>query len=98
MYEQVDGNEVGTCDGYITIFGGTGDSARIIRFIQTANGDSNDKFITLEMCRKQFSNQYGGDGDPVLTVIFEDWTHGDIYKYGNHGDCWEKVGETIGFV
>ena len=29
MYEQVDGNKVGTWDGFITIFSGVGDSARI---------------------------------------------------------------------
>lgn len=94
MYEQVDGNEVGTWDGFITIFCGTDENARIIRFIHTANGDDNDKFITLEDCRKMI----GGNKYNSVTVIFEDWTHGEIYNYGNYGKCWVKTGETIGFA
>ena len=99
MYEQVDGNKVGTWDGFITIFGGTDENARIIRFILTANGDGNDKFITLEDCRKMFEQKYGKETDCLsIYVCFNDWTHGDIYNCGNHGNRWEKIGETIGFA
>lgn len=99
MYEQVDGNKVGKWDAFITIFSGTDENARIIRFIHTANGDDNDKFITLEDCRKMFEDKYGKEEDrrPIY-VWFDDWTHGEIYNYGNHGKYWEKIGETIGFA
>ena len=99
MYEQVDGNKVGTWDAFITIFSGTDDNARIIRFIHTANGDDNDKFITLEDCRKMFEQEYGQEADCLsIYVWFDDWTHGEIYNYGNYGAKWYKTGETIGFA
>ena len=36
--------------------------------------------------------------DGVITVIYESWTHGEIYKYGNYGNWWYRCGETIGFA
>lgn len=93
---EVDGNKVGTWDAFITIFSGTGDNAKIIRFIHNADGTDNDIFITLEDCRKMFEQKYGKQLS--LCVWFDDWTHGELYNYGNHGKCWEKIGETIGFA
>ena len=90
---KVDGNEVGTWDALITIFCGTNDEARIKRFFLVADGTDDDKFITLEDCRKMI-----GETSTPVTVIFDDWTHGEIYNYGNHGKEWWKVGETIGFA
>ena len=99
MYEQVDGNKVGTWDAFITIFSGTDEGARIMRFILTANGDDNDKFITLEDCRKMFEQEYEQETDCLsIYVWFDDWTHGEIYNYGNCGAKWYKTGETIGFA
>ena len=35
----------------------------------------------------------------VKIVIYDSWTHGDVYRYGNHkAGEWELVGETEGFV
>lgn len=34
----------------------------------------------------------------VLLVIAESPLHGTVYKCGNHGGLWEKVGETMGFA
>ena len=34
----------------------------------------------------------------IITVIAEMGLSGVIYKYGNHGEYWEKTGETIGFA
>jgi len=31
-------------------------------------------------------------------VIFENANNGIVYRYGNHGEFWEKVGYTIGFA
>lgn len=47
------------------------------------------KEITLDDLRKQ----YGAD-----LVIHEDPLHGEIYKYGNHGDFWEQIGTTEGYA
>ena len=33
-----------------------------------------------------------------ILVISESGLHGDIYRYGNHGDYWELVGETCGYA
>ena len=34
----------------------------------------------------------------VTTVISETPTSGVIYRYGNHGKHWEKVGKTCGYA
>lgn len=90
---KVDGNEVGTYDALITIFYGVNDEARIKRFFLTADGTDDDKYITLEDCRKMI-----GETSAPVTVIFDDWTHGEIYTYGNYGNEWWQVGITQGFA
>lgn len=90
---KVDGNKIGTWDGFITIFSGIDENAKIKRFILTANGDEHDKFITLEDCRKMI-----GETEYPVTVIFDDSMNGEIYNYGNYGERWERVGTTIGYA
>lgn len=91
---EVDGNEVGVWDGIITIFSGYGENAKIKRFIHTADGTENDTFITLEDCRKMI-----GETSGTVTVIFDDWTHGEIYVYGMYTNiAWIKYGTTQGFA
>ena len=38
----------------------------------------------------------------VVMVIHDDYTRGEVYRYGNHKikgvKVWEKVGTTIGFI
>lgn len=34
----------------------------------------------------------------VEKLLYEDCLKGKIYNYGNHGDIWEKTGETLGYV
>lgn len=34
----------------------------------------------------------------VDLVISESGLHGEIYRYGNHGSFWEKIGNTGGFA
>ena len=33
-----------------------------------------------------------------ITVIAESPLHGEIYRYGNHGDYWEQIGEVCGYA
>lgn len=33
-----------------------------------------------------------------ITVITEWPLEGYVYRYGNHGDYWEKIGETCGYA
>ena len=40
----------------------------------------------------------GYKGVKEITVIAESGLHGEIYRYGNHGDYWEYVGDTIGYA
>lgn len=90
----VDGNTTGTYEGIITIFGGYDEEAKIKRFVRTANGTDDDKFITLEDCRKMIDITEGN----TVTVIFDDDIQGEIYQYGNYGDYWVKYGETNGYA
>ena len=90
---RVDGNEVGTWEAIITVFAGYDETAKIKRFVHAANGTDDDKFITLEDCRKMI-----GKVEKPIHVIIDDWLSGEMYTYGNHGDYWEKVGTTEGYV
>lgn len=90
---EVDGNRVGIYDGIVTIFTGYGDDAKIKRFILTANGTEEDQYVTLEDCRKMI-----GETESTVTVIFDGWLHGEIYKYGSYKDEWIKYGTTQGFA
>lgn len=33
-----------------------------------------------------------------ILVIYENYSFGEIYRYGNHGNTWELVGETCGYA
>lgn len=90
--KEVDGNTTGIWDGYVTIFCGENENAKIIRFILTAMGTSDDQCVTLEDCRKMIGEEL------PITVMFEDLTKGAIYRYGNYSDNkWYKIGETVGY-
>ena len=51
---------------------------------------------TLAQVETWFRNRYG----KMLhcMVIAELGLHGEIYRWGNHGDWWEQVGETCGYA
>lgn len=34
----------------------------------------------------------------IITVFAENALKGRVYRYGNHGDFWEYVGDTIGYA
>lgn len=91
---KVDGNEVGTWDGFIYII--WGDKAKTI--CHTANGDESDIFISLNDCL----NLIGFDDKSEwlnLIVILEDFTRGTVYRYNNYGDkYWYECGYTDGFA
>jgi hypothetical protein len=91
--EVVDGNQIGLYDGIVTIFCGYDSNAKIKRFMLTAFGTDDDKYITLNDCRKMI-----GEPDCAVTVIFEDYLLGEIYNYGNYGKKWWQVGDTCGFA
>lgn len=48
-----------------------------------------DRSFSLDDLREK----YGAD-----LVIHEDPLHGDIYRYGNHGELWEQRGTTEGYA
>lgn len=83
--------------------GNTGIYAGIIRIINenkaktiflSANGTEKDKLITLDDCLELI----GYDGCGICIVIFDEWTRGEIYQYGNYGEFWTKYGTTHGFA
>ena len=73
---KVDGN-TGIYDGIIRII--CGNKGKTIYL--TAWGDENDEFITLDDCLKLIEYD-----DGVCIVMFDDWTSGKIYQYGNYGE------------
>lgn len=90
---RVDGDKICCYDGIVTVFSGYGKTAKIKRFMLTADGLEDDKHVTLEDCREMI----GETGDTV-TVIFESALEGEIYNFGNYGDYWWQVGRTQGYA
>lgn len=58
-----------------------------------------DEGIALEECLKR-AREAEPDIDQYQTVIVieEHALEGKVFKYGNHGDFWEEVGETRGYA
>ena len=86
---KVDGS-TGIYDGYVRII--CGEKAKTICL--TAQGTDDDRIITLDECLELI----GYDGTDMCIVIFDDWTHGEIYQYGNYGAYWTTYGTTQGFA
>lgn len=63
-----------------------------IEGVRTFPGDN----MSLEDCYN--IAVWNGYKKGVITVCRESPLHGEIYKYGNHGSFWEKVGETDGYA
>ena len=92
---KVDGNGIGTWDGFIYII--WGDKARTI--CHTANGDENDTFISLNDCLEIIGYKNGEEILDNVLVILEDFTRGKVYRYNNYGDNgWYECGYTYGFA
>ena len=89
----VNGKEVGTYDGIVRIIW----NGVCKTVILTANGDGDDRFLSLDDCLDLV--EYNEDYEPTVLVIIEDWTHGDIYRYGAYSEkVWEYHGMTKGFA
>lgn len=50
------------------------------------------KGFTLSDINKRYEEE------KQILVITECGIGGSVYRYGNHGDYWEKIGETIGYA
>lgn len=87
---KVDGNEVGTYDGFVYIIS----ENKYKKIIMVANGTEDDRFLSLNDCLKEIDY----DGFGVVLVILEDALSGKIYQYGNHGAEWYEHGETRGYA
>ena len=88
---KVDGNKTGIWDGFCHIV--WQNKGKTI--CKVARGDDKDTFLSLNDCLKII----GYDGLGVCIVIFEDWTSGKVYKYGNTDDGnWWEHGTTYGFA
>ena len=48
-----------------------------------------DRIFTLEDLRELYG---------AKIVIHETPLHGEVYRYGNHGDFWEQIGTTEGYA
>lgn len=90
---EVDGNKIGIWDGVVRII--CGDKAYTEYLVAT--GANDDKFITLNDCLELI--KYDKDKDDVVIVIFDDFTHGEVYSYGNYTPKgWWQYGTTQGYA
>lgn len=88
---KVDG-KTGIYDGIVRIFN---DSKVKVIFL-TANGTSEDEFITLDDCLELIGHT---SQDGVCYVIFDTAFQGEIYQYGNYSDKgWSTYGTTQGYA
>lgn len=58
-------------------------------------GDEMGMHLTLGAISRQLT-AIGVKGS--IMVIYETWLDGKIYRYGNHGDYWEIVGQLVGWA
>lgn len=49
-----------------------------------------DEPLSLDIIRKKYPD--------VRMIIVESPSCGEVYRYGNHGNVWEKVGKTEGYA
>lgn len=54
--------------------------------------DLGEKELTLFDIQQEFKDE------KEIIVITEYGISGNVYRYGNHGDYWEKIGKTIGYA
>ena len=83
IYENLEGKEILFDDGIIWTFSEDGSCKRLILDCEY------DKPISLDELREKYN---------AYIVISESWLSGNVYRYGNHGEFWEKIGQTIGFA
>lgn len=82
-YENLEGKEILFDDGIIWIFSEDGSCKELFLDCEY------DKPISLDELKEKHN---------AKIVISESWLSGNVYRYGNHGEFWEKIGETIGFA
>lgn len=54
------------------------------------------EILTLKQCYEIAKKR--GYKNGVITVLSESLFDGCLYKYGNHGNYWERVGKTAGYA
>lgn len=61
-----------------------------------ADKEFGEEFMYITLA--DISNQITAKGyDHSIMVIYETGLDGTIYRYGNHGECWEIVGQLVGW-
>ena len=63
------------------------------------NFEFSDNCLTLQNCKRiayGFCKENETQG--TILVIAENPTDGVVYRYGNHGAYWEKIGTTCGYA
>lgn len=81
--------------GFITVFYDDNDG----NVIGKQFCDDGEKNYTLRDCYNiAVENGFDVTTHNTICVMAEGMLHGDIYRYGNHGDFWERVGETVGLA
>lgn len=90
-----DDNELDLCDAIITIIYPAGevteDHKEEWKCERIYHCGEFDEPITLRSIKERYPDRF-------IMVISDHGLHGEIYSYGNHGDFWEKVGDTQGYA
>lgn len=87
-YKNIPDEHIAFDDGIIHIIQGREEGKlKCTKMIMLAEYDQP---LLLSEIQKRFPNAY--------LIIWEDYLRGDIYRYGNHGDEWERIGTTVGFA
>lgn len=91
-YLTIDEKDVIFYDGFVRIISGMENGTEIYKS-RTLCGEY-DNPVTL----KDIENEWVANGARTILVIFEDATRGGIYRFGNYGKTWQKIGTTIGYA
>ena len=88
-YKNIPDEHIAFADGILHIIQGNGEEGdqRCTKIIMLAEFDQP---LLLSQIRNRFPDAY--------LIIWENYLRGDIYRYGNHGVEWERIGDTVGFA
>ena len=70
----------------------------IVTVISTKNGTCTKIFLTPPEDNRKFTLKDLRKEFEADLVLHETPLHGNLYRYGNHGDSWEQTGTTEGYA
>lgn len=83
--------------GYVLVDIGDGKGNQVLNVATRFNGKTFETSLS-EILEQAHLPKINGFFIGTILVIYENTSFGEIYRFGNHGNVWELVGETCGYA